>query len=135
MFERKRDDFFNQGFQLEDGTYHAVWERKRMPDPGAQNYAWETYGLPPFTPIGTGIPTQQPLIATSEQVYTMQAVSLVGMPTVSGQILGQPLFDPNVPGGYASGMAHMISPLASLNIVASRPDPIAPNAVDPTRVG
>lgn len=80
----------------DDGLYQAVWEAKKLPSPGAMNYAYETLGLAPFSPIGPTIRTRQPIIPMAQQqvVQTGQAVILQGMPTVSGQLVKGPLYDP-----------------------------------------
>lgn len=80
-----------------DGLYQGVWEKKRQPSPGAQAYAWETLGLSQFTPIGPAVTTRvgiAPLPGTPQPYIRGKAVSLQGVPTTAGQIIGQPLFDP-----------------------------------------
>jgi hypothetical protein len=81
--------------------FQQIWRKKPQPSPGAQAYAYETLQLEPYTPIGTGIPTRHPIRATADQIYTVQGGYLVGIPTVTGQTVHQPLFDPNAPNyGY-----------------------------------
>jgi hypothetical protein len=118
-----------------EGNYLNVWERKDMPDPGAQAYAWETLGLEPFSPIGPGVRTRIGIKPLFAQVYTEQAVILNGIPTTAGQIFGQPLFDPSAPGsGYTMGLALPGSPLAALNIPANYNAPIAVNDPNPGKL-
>lgn len=115
--------------------YEQVWERKAMPDPGAQNYAFETLQLAPFTPIGPTERTRQPLVPTSPQIYVNYGALLSGMGTIAGQMVGQPLFDPNVPGnGYTSGNPNSYSPLAFMNIPADRSGPLPTNSTAPDRL-
>lgn len=83
---------------MHDG-YHLTWERKELPGAGAGQYAWETYGLPPYARFGFGnINVQNPLKETFPASYVFQAVGLVGNPPssiVQGQFITQPLMDPN----------------------------------------
>lgn len=98
--------------------FHAVWVRKMLPDPGAQNYAYETLALAPMTPIGPGIATRRPLFPpmNSPQPYVTQQGVLVGIPTTAGQIYGAPLYNPGVGfsapnGAYESGSPYPIYPI------------------------
>lgn len=80
--------------------YRLTWERKELPGAGAGQYAWETYGLPPYARFGFGnIQVQNPLKETFPASYHMQAVGIVGNPPksiVQGQFVTQPLMDPDV---------------------------------------
>lgn len=80
--------------------YHLHWERKALPGAGAGQYAWETYGLPPYARFGFGnIHVTNPLRETSPASYAFQAVGIVGNPPsslVQGQFVTQPLMDPSV---------------------------------------
>jgi hypothetical protein len=82
-----------------DGHSKLTWERKALPGAGAGQYAWETYGLPPYPPYGQGnINVQAPLRETFPAVYVFQAVPTVGIPPkglLQGQFVTQPLVDPN----------------------------------------
>lgn len=95
IFHRKRSPKQVLGTR---NNYHLTFERQDLPDAGAQQYAWETYGLPPYAPYGFGnIHVEQPLRATSPASYQFQAVGIVGNPPVSilqGQFVTQPLMDP-----------------------------------------
>jgi hypothetical protein len=83
---------------VRDG-YHLTWEKKELPDAGAGQYAWETYGLPPYAVYGFGnINVTNPLRATFPASYVFQSVGVVGNPPssmVQGQFTTQPLLDPN----------------------------------------
>jgi hypothetical protein len=102
-----------------DGWFHMLWSRQAMPDPGAQNYAFESLGLVGFTPIGPSVSTREPFqpILSAPQPYAGKAVVLNGMPTVSGQIMFAPLNDPNA--GYTSE----IQPLGNLPYNRHMPTP------------
>ncbi len=84
-----------------EGMYQGVWEKKRQPSPGAQAYAWETLGLPQFSPVGPSITVRQGLAVVAESIQPMvgQAVPISGIPTTAGQIFGQQLFDSTAEGG------------------------------------
>jgi hypothetical protein len=77
--------------------YHLTWERKTLPGAGAGQYAWETYGLPPYPRYGSGnIQVTNPLRETFPASYHFQAVGIVGNPPssiVQGQFITQPLMD------------------------------------------
>lgn len=79
-------------------NYHLTFERQELPDAGAGQYSWETYGLPPDAQFGRGnIHVEKPLRATFPASYTFQAVGIVGNPPTSiaqGQFVTQPLMDP-----------------------------------------
>lgn len=81
------------------GHSHLTWEKKELPGAGAQQYAWETYGLPPYARFGFGnINVQNPLRETFPASYVFQAVGVVGNPpssVVQGQFITQPLMDPD----------------------------------------
>src|ERR1700729_2709872 len=75
------------------------WEKKELPGAGAGQYAWETYGLPPYAVYGFGnINVTNPLRETFPASYVFQAVGIVGNPPLSmiqGQFITQPLMDPD----------------------------------------
>jgi hypothetical protein len=116
-------------------AYHRVWENKYpqgFPSPGPQAYSWETLSLPQFSPIGPGIATRQPIKPFNvAQVYSLQSVWLQGIPTASGQMIMQPLYDPNA--GYVSGQPEGGSLLASINVPDIWPRALPNNATNPTR--
>jgi hypothetical protein len=99
IFHRKRKPAELKRLGVHDG-YHLTWEKKELPGSGAQQYAWETYGLPPYPRFGNGnIHVTNPLRETSPASYTFQAVGIVGSPPqgqLQGQFVTQPLMDPTV---------------------------------------
>ena len=84
---------------LGDG-YHLTWEKKPLPGAGAGQYAWETYGLPPYARFGFGnINVQNSSIVSQPAAFTLQAVGIVGIPPagqLQGQFTTQPLMDPTM---------------------------------------
>lgn len=77
------------------GIYH--WQKKRLPTPGAQNYAFETLGLTEFTPIGAGVRNrnafrvlQKPQLYVNGQAYLTSGLGGIA----AGQMIFQPLLDP-----------------------------------------
>lgn len=80
---------------ISDSEYQ--WKRKRLPTPGAMNYAFESLGLVEFTPIGDGIGNRhQYQITQPPQVYINGIATwtdgLGGI--IAGQAIMQPLIDP-----------------------------------------
>jgi hypothetical protein len=132
MWGRKKKDAGNAGFtQREVIGYKRVWERKRLPDPGSQNYAYETYALAPLSPISSAVAIRgAPPRLYEQQIYVGQSVSLDGIPTTAGQIVTQPLYNTET-GGFVSAFPVPLSPLSGINYVAIRADPIPTNAVEP----
>lgn len=102
------------------GGFRLVYQRKELPAYGsAQQYALESYALPPFPPSGPSITVRQPLgPGTNPQLYTLHSVPLAGIPTQAGYIYGAPLFDPSLPGFVGTPPATKV---------------FMPNVVDPTR--
>lgn len=96
VFHRKRTPKERLGTRH---NYHLTWEKQELPDAGAGQYSWETYGLPPYAKFGFGnINVTNPLRETSPGSYTFQSVAIVGMPPTSlyqGQFITQPLMDPD----------------------------------------
>jgi hypothetical protein len=108
-------------------TFHQVWEQKRLPGPGVQNYAYETLALAPTTPVGPGVGIDEQIVPFHEPMYAYQAVPLQGIGTVAGTFQLQPLFDPAT--GYAGPVDPFVvppevffnQPSAMPNSAASRP--------------
>lgn len=102
------------------GGFKIVYERKELPGYGsAQQYALESYGLPPFPPSGPSITVRQPLgPGTNAPLYHLHSVPLAGIPLQAGMLYGAPLFDPNNPGGFVG-----TGPVNRVYV---------PNVVDPT---
>lgn len=116
IFHTKRTNIEKLGKQ---GDYQLTWERKELPGAGAQQYAFETYGLPMYPQYGRGNTcVTNPLRETFPAMYAFQAVSVVGIPPkgiLQGQFVTQPLMDPN--SAVAAG------------IVAAGAVPNGPNAI------
>lgn len=99
----------NAGFQetILGVIYKAVWRDKRdnLPDPGAQAFAYETYGLPAFPPSGPSIHAvaQRPHAFYGPPLVSRAAVITTGIPTVAGQIFLQPLLNPYQDNGRPAG--------------------------------
>lgn len=79
--------------------YRMTFERKELPGAGAQQYAFETLGLPAYPTFGySGSHVTNPLRETFPASYVFQAVGIVGNPPASivqGQFITQPLMDPS----------------------------------------
>lgn len=104
-----------------------VFRRKELPSPGAMNYAYETLALAPQSEISGAVAQRQQLSLFAAQVYKYQDIPLQGIGLVSGQVIGQPLFDPA--SGYTElpfNGAH--GDLMANNIVADRAGPRGMNA-------
>lgn len=70
-----------------------TYERKRLPGPGTQNYAYENLGLTEFSPIGAAVsnrdfirPFQPPAMYVGQQLWW---TGLGGI--AQGTVYGQPL--------------------------------------------
>lgn len=114
------------------GQHHMAWENKasRLPEPGAQAYAYESYGLVEFSPIGPSVAVTTPLQKYSPPYVTGMAVWLSGIPTQAGGVTLQALIDPSAPGGYVSGMgnpAPLTGPNGSPSYAAINDPYAAPN--------
>lgn len=85
-------------------NYYLTWEKTELPGAGAGQYAFETYGLPPYAPYGFGnINVQNPLKETFPASYVFQSVGVVGNPPssmVQGQFITQPLMDPDTAANF-----------------------------------
>lgn len=102
------------------GPYKSVWERKRLPDEGAQSYAWETLGLVQFTQIGAGVSVRDPDFdaVLHRPLYVYQGGITNGLPMTAGGIYGQPLYDNNGNVVDAPGNPG-VSPMIAWNIPVS----------------
>lgn len=111
--------------------YRAVWSEKQLPSPGAMNYAYESLGLSPTSPISSAVANRNQLaVVTAGNLYQpVQALQVQGIPLVSGQVYGQPLFDPN--GNYGGPAPFRGSPLISINDPIAHVTPIPTNAPFP----
>ncbi len=89
-----------------DSGYRQVWQRKRLPGPGAMNMAFETLQLAQFPVSGPSIAVRDKMsVIQPQQLAVEKSVSIAGIPTTAGQVLGQPLFDPK------SGMGIGVQPM------------------------
>lgn len=82
------------------GLHQHVFENKfpfNFPQPGAQAYAFESLGLVEFSPIGPSGAVLEPLRLSLgvPQMFSGQAVVLQGIGIQSGQLISQPLIDPD----------------------------------------
>lgn len=78
--------------------FQMVWEQKTLPGPGAMNYAYESLALAPQSPISGAVNNRQQLRPTAIPNYKFQDGYMIGVPMVAGQMVMQPLYDPNM--GY-----------------------------------
>lgn len=103
---RRNKDNETADYFVED--FHLVWERKPLPDPGTGVYAFETYGLPQFPVAGPSIANRDQIRSYAAPLYKpVQLVTLQGLPTVAGQVIAAPLYDPSQ--GFVRGLAPSIS--------------------------
>ena len=73
-----------------------VWQHKRQPGGGAREFAYETLGLSPYTPIGAGVAQRTFWGYLAPQAWANLAISTTGLGgVVSGNARMQPLYDPN----------------------------------------
>lgn len=81
---------------INEGFFH--WVRKRLPSPGANNYALESMGLVEFDKVNTGI-IPKTFFAILEGGIVMQDAQAVVTSGLGGLFSGtvrlQPLYDPN----------------------------------------
>lgn len=114
--------------------FHMAWENKhgRLPEPGAEAWAYESLALFEQSPIGPSVIIQEPLQSTTAGLFAGQAVPLQGIPLVAGTVQQAPLFDPDTPGGSVN-YPDQISPLVAHNIPVSIPGIVAPNDPFPQR--
>lgn len=123
-FTKKRPDEHEDLGPMDSSTvYQQVWERKRLPDEGAQSYAYESLDLAQFTYIGPAVAVRNPdpVPPLVQQVYSYQAGTVIGLPGLSaGQFYSTPLYDQNgnpVDGGLDYSYAR-------LNDVVDQPNPV-----------
>lgn len=77
-----------------------TWERKELPDAGAGQYAFETYGTPVYDfALGNGATfVRHPLVETQPALWVNAAYPILSNPpdnVFQGQFATQPLMDPN----------------------------------------
>lgn len=88
--------------------YHIAFERRELPDAGANQYAYTTLALPMETPIGPGVMPRASIQGTAPSMYQRaQGVTLttVGNPgQLTGAIVAQPLLNIDGPENPLVGM-------------------------------
>jgi len=86
-----------------NANWKFTYERKQMPSPGAQNYAYENLGLVEFTPIGPSVANRQNIRPMQPQAmwagFTIWQQGLGGL--TQGTIYGTPLVSNGGPGPNA----------------------------------
>lgn len=122
----------NAGFDEREGTFAIIHENKRQPTPGAMSYAYESLALPVFEPVGRAQVVKEPRKTFFAQTYTALAVRTNGVPITAGQVIMQPLYDPN--DGYTSGTPINIPVQASMGVAAQTPFFLSTNDPSPDRL-
>ena len=93
----------NEGARLNKGRFSETfsginhWVRKRLPTPGAQNYAYESLGLAEFSYAGRATANKHSyrVVQTPQLYVDGQSLLTSGLGGVAaGQIISQPLIDP-----------------------------------------
>jgi hypothetical protein len=74
-----------------------IYENMPQPSPGTNSYAYTNLGLVETTPIGPAVANRQQLLPLQPQpLYANLGLKVQGIGgLVTGQIVGQPLIDPN----------------------------------------
>jgi len=133
---RAKPDITNAGdarYRVTQRGYQPAWQRQNLPDPAAMNYSWETLGLVQFSPIGPSVTVRNPFSTLFSQMFAGLTVKLTGVPLVQGQIIGQPIFDPN--SGYtAERQQPLPNAQISMNIPVSIPHAMPFNEPYPERL-
>lgn len=96
-----------QAVQSPGSRFNANWkftyERKQLPSPGAQNYAYENLGLAEFSPIGPAVANRMFMRPMQPQAmwagFTILQAGIGGL--VQGTIYGTPLVSNGGPGPNA----------------------------------
>lgn len=107
-----------------------TWERKELPNAGAGQYAFETYGTPAYDfVLGNGAAVvQRPLKETQPaqwQGFTVPIQPNPPLNTFQGQIATQPLVDPNT--AIALGLASADAlPPGAYNVIPPSGPGLAP---------
>lgn len=98
--------------------YAVVYERRPVPTVNnALAYAFDSLALPATAPVGSATAVRlRPFVATrpgqfqGSQVPWSQQALVSGLPIVAGQMFGQQLLNPAVPGGYINEPAGNLMP-------------------------
>ena len=97
-----RIEHFAPGPGQVDVLYSPAWEQRPLIGIGdTPQYAYQTFQLAPFSPIGTGIQPNGFLNSLRPADLATYNWKPTGLPTVAGQMVHQPLFDPQT--GYQIG--------------------------------
>lgn len=119
FFGKKKAKHYEQPANAPTGFYSLEWTKRKQPSPGAMQYSFDTLALPPVSPISGAIAVRAPIIKpvnTAPQPYVMKHGIVIGIPTTSGGIVGQPLYDPTQgyvgPGTLQNNNPHPRAPIA-----------------------
>lgn len=82
--------------------FHPTWKKTEMPSPGAEAYAFTSISLPPFSFVGTGHEPGFMFETTRAGLMQRQQARKDGIPTQSGGIVGQPLYDARAGGSTSA---------------------------------
>lgn len=98
IFHRKRTNAEVKAGAAAGGT--LLWVRKKLPDAGAEQYAFETYGTPVYDfALGNGATfVRRPLVETQPALFQNYTAPILANPplnTYQGQFATQPLINPN----------------------------------------
>lgn len=105
-----------------------TFERRELPNAGANQYALETFGLPVTTISNGNILVENPYKATFPSSYAVQAVGVVGIPPsgiLQGQFTTQPLMNPNQAESIGVVSPNVIPP-GAYNVLPTGAPVIAP---------
>lgn len=101
LLGKKKAKHYEQPPNGPDWLYSLEWTKRKQPSPGAMQYSFDTLALPPVSPISGAIAVRAPIIKpvnTAPQPYVTKHGIVIGIPTISGGIVGQPLYNPDA--GY-----------------------------------
>lgn len=107
-----------------------TWERKELPNAGAMQYAYETYGTPVYDfVIGNGATfVRRPLRETTPALWAHFTAPITGNPpsnVFQGQFATQPLVDPNTAQALGLTVAGAIPP-GAYNTIPPQGPALAP---------
>jgi len=112
------------------GGGQLTWERKELPNAGAMQYAFETYGTPRYDfVIGNGATfIRRPLRETQPAMWANFTAPVLANPplnTFQGQFATQPLVDPNTAQALGLTVAGAIPP-GAYNMIPAQGPTLAP---------
>lgn len=97
-----RIQHYSPGPGQQDVLYSFAMQQKPLIGVGdTPQYSYESFQLAPYSPIGTGIQPDAGLNSLRPADLATYMWTPTGLPTVAGQIVHQPLFDPQT--GYQIG--------------------------------